>query len=76
MAVLTPSAPLSISIIESLMGLPPSEEASFASPSILDDTTLKKFSRTSILFIKLKSNPFYSEFLFADSRISSISLGF
>ena len=58
------------------MGLPPSEDASFASPSILDDTILKNFSRTSILFIKLKSNPFFREFLFADSRITSISLGF
>ena len=62
MAVLTPSAPLSISIIESLMGFPPSEEASFASPSILEETILKKFSRTSILFIKLKSNPFLGNF--------------
>ena len=64
MVVLTPSAPLSISIIESLMGFPPSEEASFASPSILEETFLKKFSRTSILFIKLKSNPFFREFFF------------
>ena len=58
------------------MGFASSEDASFASPLILDDTILKKFSRTSILFIKLKSNPFFREFLFADSRITSISFVF
>ena len=37
MADFTPSAPLSISMIESFIGLPPSEEANIASSSIFEE---------------------------------------
>ena len=76
MADLTPSAPLSISMIESFIGLPPSEEASFASPSIFEEIILKKFSRTSILFIKLKSNPFLESFFLLILELLQYHLNF
>ena len=76
MADFTPSAPLSISMSESFIGLPPSEEANIASSSIFEEIILKKFSRTSILLIWLKSKPFFREFFFANSKIFSISFEF